>query len=75
MEPEKIVDQIKKLSLPQRLILVQDTWDSIALESGNLTMPDWQKKELDKRYGQYKDGELALHDWQEVHKELREKFK
>jgi putative addiction module component (TIGR02574 family) len=55
MEPDRITDEIKRLSLPQRLILSQDILDSIALESGKLTMSEWQKSELEKRYGQYKD--------------------
>ncbi len=75
MEPDKIASEIKRLSLTQKLILAQDIWDSIALESGKLPMPKWQKSELDKRYGRYKEGELKLHDWQEVHEELREKHK
>jgi len=62
MEPDRITDEIKRLSLPQRLILAQDIWDSIALESGKLTMSEWQKSELEKRYGQYKQGKLGLHD-------------
>jgi len=75
MEPDKIASEIKRLSLPQKLILAQDIWDSIALESGKLPMPEWQKTELEKRYGRYKQGELKLHDWREVHEELREKYK
>jgi len=75
MEPDKITDEIKRLSLSQRLILAQDIWDSIALESGKLPMPEWQKRELEKRYGQYKQGTLGLHDWREVHAELRERYK
>jgi putative addiction module component (TIGR02574 family) len=71
MEPEKIATEIRKLSLPQKLILAQDIWDSIALERGNLPMPEWQKRELERRYGQYKQGKLELHDWREVHEELR----
>ena len=71
MEPAKIAIEIKKLSLLQKLILVQDIWDSIALERGNLSMPEWQKSELESRYGQYKQGKMELHDWREVHEELR----
>ncbi|MCF8130048.1 MAG: addiction module protein [Deltaproteobacteria bacterium] len=63
MEPNKIASEINRLSLPQRLILAQDIWDSIALESGKLSMPDWQKNELEKRHGQYKQGKMELHDW------------
>ncbi len=35
----------------------------------------WQKRELDKRYKEYKRNSLTLHDWEDVHAELREKYK
>jgi len=75
MEPNKIAAEINRLSLPQKLILAQDIWDAIALESGKLSMPKWQKNELEKRYGQYKQGKMELHDWREIHDELRERHK
>ena len=75
MEPDKIIAEINRLSLPQKLILTQDIWDSIARESGQLSMPEWQKNELEKRYSQYKQGKVELHDWQEVHSGLRARYK
>lgn len=75
MEPDKINAEINRLSLAQKLILAQDIWDSIALEGKNLPMPDWQKNELAKRYGQYKRGQLELHDWRKIHDDLRERYK
>ena len=75
MEPDKIATEIKKLSISQKLILAQDIWDSIARESGGLPMPQWQKKELEKRYAQYKQGKMELYDWQEVHSDLRARHK
>lgn len=75
MEPEKIAAEINRLSLPQKLLLAQDIWDSIALESGSLAMPEWQRKELAKRYSQYKQGEMGLHGWRATHEKLREKYK
>jgi len=74
METDRIASEIKKLSLPQKLILAQDIWDSIALEGDRLPMPEWQKSELDRRYSQYKQGKMELHDWREVHEELRETY-
>lgn len=38
-------------------------------------MLDRQKHELNKRYQEYKDGRLQLHDWKSVHKDLRNKHK
>jgi putative addiction module component (TIGR02574 family) len=75
IEPDKIVDEINMLSLSQKLLLAQDIWDSIASEGGNLSMPEWQKNELDRRYRHYKEGKFTMHDWQHVHSELREKHK
>ena len=75
MEPAQIAFEINKLSLPQKLILAQDIWDSISRDSGKLTMPEWQKNELEKRYAQYKQSKMELHDWREIHDELRERHK
>ncbi len=60
---------------PEKNILVEDTRDSIAGNNASLPMPEWQKIELDKRYDQYKKGELSLHGWEDVHENLRNKYK
>lgn len=75
MEPEKITDEINRLSLAQKLILTQDIWDSIARENDKLPLPEWQQRELDNRYDQYRQGEMELHDWRDVHHGLRAKHK
>lgn len=75
MNPKKLKDEIDKLELSEKLILVEDIWDSIAASNLELPMPEWQKKELDRRYQEYKQGKTELHDWKMVHDELREKYK
>ena len=35
----------------------------------------WQKPELDKRYKDYKNGDVKLRNWEGVHRELRNKWK
>ena len=35
----------------------------------------WQKQELDRRYNDYKENKLKLHDWKDVHAGLRDKYK
>jgi putative addiction module component (TIGR02574 family) len=72
MSPNEIFKEIDKLDLSEKLLLVEDIWDSIA--RSNSELPEWQKIELDRRYEEYKSGKLALHDWEDVHKELREKY-
>ncbi|TAJ93965.1 MAG: addiction module protein [Gammaproteobacteria bacterium] len=75
MRPDQIKDEINRLELSERLLLVEDVWDAIAASNSELPMPEWQKRELDKRYEAYKKGQLELHDWQSVHEGLRDKYK
>ena len=75
MKSNEIIKEIDKLSLFEKLILVEDIWDSIACSNAVLPMPEWQKVELDKRYSDYKSGKLKLHDWESVRGKLRKKYK
>jgi putative addiction module component (TIGR02574 family) len=43
------ISELQKLPLHERLQLVEDLWDSIALETDELAVPQWQKDELDRR--------------------------
>jgi len=75
MRPEEIKAEINRLELSEKLLLVEDIWDSIAASNSTLPMVEWQKKELDRRYKDYEDEKLELHDWHSVHKGFREKYK
>ncbi|MBF0255111.1 MAG: addiction module protein [Gammaproteobacteria bacterium] len=75
MRPEQIKKEISGLKLSEKLLLVEDIWDSIAADNLEIPMPIWQKNELDRRYSAFTAGGLELHNWEEVHKELRQKFK
>lgn len=71
MTSEQIKGEISRLGLSEKLLLVEDIWDSIAASNSEIPMPMWQKKELDKRYEEYKEGKLELHDWKDIHKRLK----
>ena len=75
MRPEEIKQEINKLNLADKLLLVKDIWDAIAQDNFELPMSEWQKQELDKRYKEYKAGGQNLHDWQSVHEDLRNDYK
>ena len=75
MRTEQIKIEIEGLELSEKLLLVEDLWDSIATNNSELTLPEWQKEKLDRRYKEYQQGSLELHDWQSVHEELRGKYK
>ncbi len=71
MEPQDIIAEIDKLELSEKLILIEDVWDSIAKSNSKLPMPEWQKNELDKRAADLKNSSLPLSDWNSVHAKLR----
>jgi len=75
VRPEEIRNEINQLELSEKLLLVEDIWDSIAVGNAEIPMPEWHKRELDRRFKEYKEGNLELHDWKAVHKELRDKYK
>jgi putative addiction module component (TIGR02574 family) len=75
MRTEQIKIEIDRLELSEKLLLVEDLWDSIAASNSELPLPEWQKEELNRRYKEYQQGNLDLHDWKSVHEELRGKYK
>lgn len=75
MRSDEIKQEIDKLKLAEKLLLIEDVWDSIAQSNLELPMPEWQKRELDKRYKEFKAGKQDLHEWQSVHEEIRNKYK
>ena len=75
VRPDQIKDEINRLELSEKLLLVEDIWDSIATSNSEIPMPEWQKQELDRRYKEYKEGNVGLHDWKAVHEGLRDKYK
>lgn len=74
MRTEQIKEEVSRLGLSEKLMLVEDIWGSIAASNSEIPMPMWQKRELDKRYEEFKKGKIELHDWEEIHKSLREKI-
>ena len=71
MQAQEILDEIKKLDSSEKIMLVEDVWDSLRDDSQALPVPEWHVMETEKRYGDYKAGKLELYDWEDVHREIR----
>jgi len=52
----RIIDmpQISKLSIPEKILLVEDLWDKIVADESDIPVPQSHKKELSKRLRRYK---------------------
>ena len=48
------IPAIAQLSTPEKILLVEDLWDSIALDESSVPVPQSHKEELDRRLQSYK---------------------
>lgn len=47
------IPEIIKLSTPEKILLVEDLWDSIASDESSVPVPQGHKEELDRRLKSY----------------------
>lgn len=69
MDSSPLLKQILELPPAQRLQLVEDIWDSLAQSEQNVPVPDWHRKELDRRLADR--SEDATLSWDEVEQRLK----
>ena len=62
---------IDRLSLAERILLVEEIWDSIAAEAEALDIPQFHKDELDRRLAAYHSDSHAGASWEEMRTRLQ----
>jgi putative addiction module component (TIGR02574 family) len=67
MTPE---NELETLSLPEKLQLVEDLWDSIARSAADVPIPEWQKEELTRRKKRYLQNPDSAQPWSQVKKSI-----
>ena len=68
---EKILSQIDKLSIPERILIVESIWDSILASQKSIKVTEQQKAELDKRLDEYQNKTKNGASWIEVKKRIQ----
>ena len=66
-----VINNILKMSVADRLLLVEQIWNSIPAEDIQYTQA--QQKELDKRLARMKKGETKFIKWEEAKAKLHGK--
>ncbi len=61
---------IEQLSLSERILVVEQIWDSIAAEQVSLPATSKQQEELDRRLHAYRDSAVEGASWEEVKNRL-----
>jgi putative addiction module component (TIGR02574 family) len=62
---------IDQLSVAQRILLVEEIWDSIAADPEQILLTDPQKQDLQHRLAAYEGDHKAGSSWEEVKARLR----
>jgi putative addiction module component (TIGR02574 family) len=65
-----LTEQAKKLSIPERIALVQEIWDSIAEDNDCFELTETQKQELDRRLESFRANPSQGRTWEEIRSEF-----
>ena len=68
----QLLEQISKLSLEEKIVLVEKIWDDIADSSDaqEIVISPELEAELERRYQLLKEGKTGLHSWEDIEKSL-----
>ncbi len=66
---------IDRLSVEERLTLVEDLWDSIAEESAATSLSDAQRAELDRRLADYAANPNDVVPWEDIKTSITARLK
>jgi putative addiction module component (TIGR02574 family) len=69
MPRSALLSEILELPPAERLRLVEEIWDSLAVSAESVPVPDWHQAELDRRLDD--PAEEATISWEEVQASLR----
>jgi putative addiction module component (TIGR02574 family) len=69
MRPITVTDTLN-LSLPERIMLVEDIWDSIAAEAESLEITEEEKRIIVERLEAYHRDPKAVSPWKEVYERI-----
>ena len=63
-------DEMRQLSVAERLKLIEELWDSLDTEADHLPIPVWHREEIDKRLDALENATSVGASWDEVHRRI-----
>ena len=71
MEQAAVLAELKKLSVAEKILIVEDLWDNIATDQNSFSLTADQRNELDKRVADYYASPDNGCSWDEVKSKIR----
>ena len=59
-------EQILSLTVPEKLQLIAEIWDSVVIQAEQIPLSQSQKQEVERRLSSYQDLENQGDDWKNV---------
>jgi putative addiction module component (TIGR02574 family) len=66
------LDEIRKMPLHEKLLVMEAIWDEISREQEKLDVPQWHKDLLDERERLIAEGKAKFIDWEDAKKQIKE---
>lgn len=64
------IPQIAAMSVPEKIVFLEDLWDSIALNDQAVPVPESHVRELDKRFARHASSPGSLLSLQELQQKI-----
>ena len=63
----------EKLSVPEKIMLIEDLWDELAEEAATTPLTKAQRDEMDRRVEAYRGRKSRLSTWDDVRRRVRKR--
>ena len=71
---KEAIPHFAELSSSEKLLLLEELWDDLADHPSEVPVPDWQKRDLERRYQEYLQNPSEGSLWPEVRERLLRAF-
>ena len=61
------------LSIPERILLAQELWESVYDQAAEIPLTDSEQQEIERRWAAYETGAMKASPWPEAKQRLLEK--
>lgn len=70
----QVIPHFAALSASEKLLLLEELWDDLAAQPADISVPAWQKQELERRYEEFLENPSEGSPWPEVRDRLLRTF-